>query len=592
MVRVQILLIFFLLIFSSVGQAQMSQSQLIVDYNQSDIDRLWDNWQRNYIEPIIISGRNSVRVIADAQTQATFSEGQSYGMLFSVLMNDQSVFDQLWIYATSYFNRNGLMSWHIGQDRQRIDEGAATDADLDMAMALVYACRRVQEGDWQVTFDYCVAARDMINAIWTHEVDKSGDEPAAGLSNNQGYELIPGDLWCLSCDYPAGITNLSYFAPAYFEIFAELTSNTEWQDAINRNYDLLETAQLADCSGLVPNWTTYDGQAQIVEWQGETSAYWGWDAARVSWRLALSRYWFNDVRANTALNEIGGFFDGIGLSNVRSEYRLDGTPVNGYTDTFFIAHAANAIWGMTEPARSSCRQVGAPNNTSRQQAYNAVLRQSSDGYYNDSWQLLSAMLMAGYFNHPAESFKLPQQIAVVVPTLTPLPTNTPQVEVTSTNTVVAPTPMPIHVTSEIAGVSVEQRITLNNNQQIQFQMRIINESPQTLDSLAIRFYFQVDADKVGDDYVFEIYWDSTDSAVVNAPRQHDNQIYYTEISYPLTLASNSNWELHGALHLEDWSSTLDTSNHWWLQDLSDDNFIETPYLPLFMNNNLIFGSIP
>lgn len=591
MYRIQILLISILLAFVNEGQAQMTQSQLLVDYNASDIERLWTNWQDNYIEPVSVNGHNTVRVVSDASTLATFSEGQAYGMLFSVLMNDQVLFDQLWLYAQQYMNEKNLMSWHIGQDGVPLDVGAASDADFDMAMALIYACRRVQEGDWQATDNYCTVASNMIDAIWTHEIDKVGDEPAGGLTDNQGYEIIPGDSWCLSCDFPAGITNPSYFSPAYFTIFGDFTNNREWQNVIDRNYDLLERSQLADCSRLVPNWITYDGQAQIVDWQGESSTYWGWDAARVSWRLALSRYWFDDSRALSILNEIGGFFDGVGLSNIRAEYRLDGTAVNSYTDTFFIAHGANAIWGMTEAIPSSCSQIANPRNTSSQQAYNAVQRRLSDGYYNDSWQLLSMLLMTGYFNHPAEPFKLPQRIVTTAPTATPMPTAVPEVQISATDSPTS-TPVPIDTVSEIDGVYVERLVSVNNNQQTQFQFRVTNDSQEALDNIAVRLYFQIDSNRVASEYVFEIYWDSTEASTVNAPIQYRESIYYIDIISPLPLSSNSNWEVHGALHLNDWSSSLDGSNDWWLQGELDTEFVETPYLPLFANNTLVFGATP
>lgn len=640
MYRIQIIVVCILLIAFTKVQAQDTQSALIVDYDPNHITQGWQNWQQNYMEFVSANGRDAIRIVSNASTRATYSEGQAYGMLFAVAMNDQPMYDRLWQYAQSHLNRNGLMSWHIASYGQVLDEGAATDADLDMAMSLIYACRRIQVGDWQSSHDYCNAATAMINAIWTHEIDKPGSQPYAGLNNNQGYELLPGDRWCLQCDFQNGIVNLSYFSPAYITAFADFTNNPQWEAVNTRNYDLMEQSQTIGCSKLVPNWVTYQGQVQSVPWQGSTSAYWGWDAARVSWRLAMARYWFDDERASNVLNDVGGFFDGVQLNNIRSEYRLNGTAVNSYTDTFFVAHAANAIWGMTSPNRSRCDQIGKPGNTTRQQAYNAVYNRSLNNYYNDSWRLLTMMLMTGHLNNPNEPFMIsgggtpipttqptnpptatnmptnptvvtivpttsatettvptnpPTTVPTIVPTAQPttLPTIVPTTLPTAQPTTV-PTTQPTNppVVSVPQDIRTQQLVTTNNNQQVQFQIQIINDSQQTLNGVSWRFYFQVDDGATVGDYVFENYWDSTGSAQVQSAQLHAGNIYYFEFRYSTALTPNSTWQLNGALHLRDWSFSFTPSNDWSLQGGLTNQFRPTAYIPVFVNGQRIHGTTP
>ncbi|MEM9954626.1 MAG: glycosyl hydrolase family 8 [Chloroflexota bacterium] len=642
MYRIYLVVVALLLLTAMTVTAQSDQSK-IVNYNPNDIADAWQRYQSDHMQYVTINGGEAFRITTDSNS--TVSEGQAYGMLFSVLMNDQRLFDGMWRYAQNYFNQNGLMHWQINSGGQITGTNAATDADVDMAMALIYACRRVQIGDWQANSDYCASASTMINAIWTHEVDNPGPGPFAGLTNNQGYELIPGDRWYLRNDYPDGIVNLSYFSPAYFTAFASFTGNSGWESVNTRNFQIMQQSQALGCSRLVPNWSTYQGQVQTVPWHGQTSAYWGWDAARVSWRVALSSYWYQDNRAINVLNDIGGFFDSVGLNNIRSEYRLNGSPVNSYTDTFFVAHAANAIWGMSSPDRSSCNNVGAPRNTSRQQAYNAVRNRAPYNYYNDSWRLLSMMLMTGYFNHPDESFVLTQNggnnnptpvptdqptqapPTTVPPTQVP-PTTVPTQQPTDAPTTVPPTQVPPTTVpptqvpptqvppTQVPPTQIPTRIpptavpptavppttggtvrtealrTTMNNQQVQFQVRLTNTSQQAINGVSWRFYFQVDAGKSASDYVFEKYWDSTNTAQVSAPIQHSGNIYYFEIRYTGSMAPNSTWQYHGAMHFRDWTFGFDGNNDWSLNGNLANQFRETSYIPVYSNGQLIHGSTP
>ena len=77
-----------------------------------------------------------------AEVNSTVSEGIAYGMLLRVYADDQPTFDKLWKYA-QHLDANGLMNWYINADgTQALGIGAATDADEDMAFALIMADKR------------------------------------------------------------------------------------------------------------------------------------------------------------------------------------------------------------------------------------------------------------------------------------------------------------------------------------------------------------------------------------------------------------------------------------------------------------------
>jgi len=107
-----------------------------------DVTAAYEYWKTNHLEDC---GGGVYRVRWDNPDQ-TVSEGIGYGMLMAVSLDDQAVFDGLWAYYQDNLDPNGLMHWQrAGCDGTAVDQNsnnAATDADLDAAMALLMAdCR-------------------------------------------------------------------------------------------------------------------------------------------------------------------------------------------------------------------------------------------------------------------------------------------------------------------------------------------------------------------------------------------------------------------------------------------------------------------
>jgi endo-1,4-beta-D-glucanase Y len=364
-----------------------------IAYDNTILQREYAHWKQTYITDTNAGPAPRLRVVGGTQDDTTVSEGQAYGMLLAIAFDDPPTFDRLWLFNTDHLNTTGLMHWHIGGHQQIEGAGAATDADLDMAAALLMAAAKVRGGGWPASLhglDYGQLAVDMMTAIWRTEIDQPG------------YETLPGDSWEPRINWPDGITNLSYFSPAYYRLFADVTANADWLKAVNRGYEIAVKAQRRrrNCSGLVPNWNKYDGRPETVAWQGKNSAFWGWDAARYAWRIAMDYDWHQSAAAASQLNMIGGFFSSVGIRHVKAEYTMAGKPVNRWTAPYFIATAAVAIWAAPDPTPSSCGQAAGTLQTTPQQAYDAVARSRRDNYYNDSWRLLSMALMAGKLPRP------------------------------------------------------------------------------------------------------------------------------------------------------------------------------------------------
>lgn len=376
-----------------------------VQFNITDVERSYHAWKNANLTTNNAGGNGRYRVMGGVNSNSTVSEGIAYGMLLTSLFDEQREFDGLWLFAQDHFDDQGLMHWYIGNPGQLLGQGAATDGDVDMAMALINACVKVQQSAWQpsaVGIDYCADATDLINKIYRYEVDKPGPQPMAGLDNNQGYELLPGDQWDLQNDYPSGIINLSYFPPGFFRVFGQFTNDEQkWQRVIDRNYALIDEVQSKpdNCSGLVANWNQYDGDPQVVPWHGEASAYWGWDAARLGWRVAVDATWYDAPDAEETVNELGSFFASVGVHNMGGEYQMNGRRIRSGANNFFLGNAMPTIVAASNLSPVNCGDATPSIKSTAQDAYDRALAGgiAPSEYYHAYWRLMGMLLMTGNF---------------------------------------------------------------------------------------------------------------------------------------------------------------------------------------------------
>lgn len=224
---------------------------------------------------------------------AVVSEGIGYGMLLSAAMNDQPLFDNLWKYYQDHLDADGLMNWATAlcETPGNNKANAATDGDLDTAMALVQAAARWPSGS------YLAQAQALTGKIAQFESE---------LCNGRRI-LKPGDVFggCSDMNGSAKI-NPSYFAPGYYKVFAHYFSDqaATWTALTDGSYELYALYQ-ARLSNLVPDWSKFDGS----DWYGAGYAY---DACRTPFRVAVDYDWSGDARAQTFMTNISSWVDGHG----------------------------------------------------------------------------------------------------------------------------------------------------------------------------------------------------------------------------------------------------------------------------------------
>ncbi|MEO7032759.1 MAG: glycosyl hydrolase family 8 [Polyangiaceae bacterium] len=299
------------------------------------------------------AGAGGLRVQRNTNGNDTVSEGIGYGMIAAAYLNDKPTFDGLWTYAQAQFDASGLMNWHIDAsgNLSGSDKGSATDADEDMAWALLMASNQ-----WS-SAAYLTAAKTMITAISTNSIGDDGT-------------LKPGDSWGeTTTTFP------DYFAPSYYRVFAKVTNNPAWSGVIiDRNYTVL--AAVSGTHGLVPDKITSTS---------DLSGNYLYDACRTPWRIGMD-YCFNaEPRAKAYLDKIGPFFNGVGASNIVDGYSPSGSGSGNVHNMAFIGPAGVA--GM----------AGYPTLLDGAFSFGASNGGGDTSYYGQSLRVLTMLMMSGNF---------------------------------------------------------------------------------------------------------------------------------------------------------------------------------------------------
>ncbi|MDO8495362.1 MAG: glycosyl hydrolase family 8 [bacterium] len=277
------------LIVTVIYYNSAKRQQAIVFSPRSMLDGIWDSYKKEYIA--------EGRTVDKQRNNITTSEGQSYSMLRAVWVGDRETFDQVWGWTNANLKRidSNLFSWMYGQRpngsygvlSEAGGDNSASDADTDIAMALLFANVRWGERD------YLDSAQAIINDIWEMEVVVIANKPYLA-ANNLEKERSP----------EAVIINPSYLSPSAYRLFAQIDSGHDWTKLIDTSYEVIQKSIESPLDkersiNLPPDWILMDrstAQIKAPNFSNLTSNY-SFDAIRLPWRLALDWYWFKEPRA-------------------------------------------------------------------------------------------------------------------------------------------------------------------------------------------------------------------------------------------------------------------------------------------------------
>jgi hypothetical protein len=239
-------------------------------------------------------------VLAPEGTCSTVSEAIAYGMLITVYMDEESVFQKLYGTWKSNGGNGAGMNWRVGCSG---GTGSASDADFDAALALVMASKQ-----WNNT-SYLEDAKTIISWIASNDIS--------------GNKIKPGNQW-------NDAFNPSYATTANFQLFQDVAGGS-WSSVISQAYTDLSACQNSK-SGLVPDWCDWNSHqptktsASVA--QDENPGFFD-DAARTPWRMAWAYYWYGDTKAQAFNKKINDWMIPTArtASGINSGYFVSGQAV-------------------------------------------------------------------------------------------------------------------------------------------------------------------------------------------------------------------------------------------------------------------------
>jgi endoglucanase len=282
---------------------------------------------------------------------------------------------------------DGLPAW-VWRDGVIVDVHSATDADSDLALALLMGGRRWNDARMVEN------GREMVRAIWRAEVVSVAGKPL----------LTTGD-WVADAEHGIVPFNPSYFSPYAYRVFQEVDPEHDWRGVIDSGYERLfaasrESLGAARSAGLPPDWVGVDtatGELSPLPLEGkpDTSVY-GYDAARTYWRIALDQQWSGDGRADTYLRQAGFLRDEVARKGAPSAvYAHDGSLVLDSSSMVSTAGALAALWVLDPEAAHGLYAAHVLGDVVSAADDGGVWWGSPDDVYEQAWGWFGTAFYAG-----------------------------------------------------------------------------------------------------------------------------------------------------------------------------------------------------
>ena len=290
-----------------------AQPKVDESYWKAALDSTWQGLIRRNIAPYT-EGKGLIHRPKSETPGDAVSEAVGYGMLVALYANDQEHFNSIWDTANEKMWGGCYYNWQMDPSGKISGMGAATDAEEDVALALIFADKLVSAGKWKpytstkFNYGYADHAKKILDCMWdTKQVTSSGI-------------LAPGAGWGGDA-----FVNPGYFSPAWYRIFANFDSNGDrWNTVVEKTYEILANSP-GYSMGMIPDWMQPNGK-----WAGSLgyNAYFNSraffkDAIRILWRVAIDAVWFDEPRAKAFLKNSLAFINGKGGAEASNFYQIE-----------------------------------------------------------------------------------------------------------------------------------------------------------------------------------------------------------------------------------------------------------------------------
>lgn len=210
--------------------------------------------------------------IEDVQHADVRTDAIGYGMLVTVQLGEQEVFDKLWTWAKRYMletepPREGMLSWSCSAAGTDCEPSAASDATSVIASSLFLA-----EAEWAGSgvHDYASDANMLVDAMVLTEERNGG--MVGGVRNLFDVEAKLPRNTSSAIDGSALVT--AYLMPGFYDYWSKWRADDAefWSEAAEASRDLLRAASVP-ANGLIPRAIAGDGTPAAGEdYYDETAA--------------------------------------------------------------------------------------------------------------------------------------------------------------------------------------------------------------------------------------------------------------------------------------------------------------------------------
>jgi oligosaccharide reducing-end xylanase len=320
--------------------------------------------------------------ILDVAHEDIRSEGQSYGMMIALQLNDQASFDKLWKFAVSRMrikdpkhpNYRGF-AWVLETTGAICDENSAPDGEEYFAMSLYFAHNRWgSSSKAKAANDYKYWADEIVDMMKNREQISGPRKRRMGSSDGKACKgkeiadqvtsvpLFNETQRQIRFNATVGqeYTDPSYHLPAFYNLFALWGPQKDaafWNSAAATSRAFFGRAMNPE-TGLASEYSKYDGSPHRVSFNS-LSAKFAYDAWRVGGNVGMDWAWMmqsgNDLQARA--DALVGFFHSKGVSEYLALWNVDGTGGNGHHSPGLVAMNAVATLATTEAMTEKSREM-------------------------------------------------------------------------------------------------------------------------------------------------------------------------------------------------------------------------------------------
>jgi endoglucanase len=138
-------------------------------------------------------------------------------------------------------------------------------------------------------------------------------------------------------------TDISYYTPAFFRYFAEISGDTAWSKLADDTQKIRDAAANAS-TGLVPDWQSVSGSAG----SGSRSGNFAFDAIRAPYKQCLDYLWHGTPEALAWCKKISSWANGVGVTSIKDGYSLSGSSTSSNHNLAVVGSLAIAAMANTQ----------------------------------------------------------------------------------------------------------------------------------------------------------------------------------------------------------------------------------------------------